>query len=121
MNGSNETNEASGASDIKETEATNDTNNARMTSGSNGTRNGYRVIKETDLEPVPSQRSSTEDGKEYTLTTERANAIARWVQEAPVVTGMSKRKKRPKKADGSTNGLSAKVDEAEKGIQKLEI
>lgn len=121
MNGSNETNEASGANDMKETEATNDTNGARVTSGSNGVRNGYRVVKETDLDPVPSQGSSTEDGKEYNLTTERANAIARWVQEAPVVTGMTKRKKRTKKADGSAIGLGAKVDEAEKGIQKLEI
>ncbi|KAM0464006.1 hypothetical protein ACHAO4_000731 [Trichoderma viride] len=124
MNGSNETNganEANGAGVAKETETTNGTNGARGTSGSNGARNGYRAIKETDLEPVPPQRWSTEDGKEYTLTTERANAIARWVQEAPVVTGMTKRKKRTKKADGSTSGPSAKIDEAEKGIQKLEI
>ncbi|KAK1244856.1 hypothetical protein MKX08_004485 [Trichoderma sp. CBMAI-0020] len=124
MNGSNETNEANGAGDVKETETTNGingTNGARGTSGSNGARNGYRAIKETDLEPVPSQSWSAEDGKEYSLTTERANAIARWVQEAPVVTGMTKRKKRTKKTDGSTNSPSAKIDEAETGLQKLEI
>jgi hypothetical protein len=121
MNGSNETNGTNGASDAKDSKTTNDTNGLHGTSSSDGARNGYRAIKETDLEPVPPQRWPTEDGKEYTLTTERANAIARWVQEAPVVTGMTKRKKRTKKVDGSTNGPSAVVDEAGKSIQKLEI
>ncbi|KAK6445514.1 hypothetical protein ACSS6W_001335 [Trichoderma asperelloides] len=118
MNGSNGTNGANGTSDVKNMKATNGSNG---TNGSDSARNGYRAIKETDLEPLPSQRWSTEDGKEYTLTTERANAIARWVQEAPVVTGMTKRKKRTKKTEGSANGPNTKVDETEKGIEKLGI
>lgn len=124
MNSSDETNGTNGtngASDAKDTKTTNGTNGVHGTSGSNGARNGYRAIKQTDLEPPSNQRWSAEDGKEYTLTTERANAIARWVREAPIVTGMTKRKKRTKKTDGSTNGPSAKIDEAEKGMQKLEI
>ncbi|KAL7924274.1 hypothetical protein ACQKWADRAFT_287860 [Trichoderma austrokoningii] len=106
------TNEANGPSDAH------DPNGAH---GTNSTRNGYRALKEPDLETIPLQRYAAEDGKEYTLTTERANAIARWVQEAPVITGVTKRKKRTKKTDGSTNGPGAKVEEAEKSMQRLEV
>lgn len=121
MNGSNGTNGANGTNGTSYAKGMKATNGVNSTNGSASVRNGYRAIKETDLEPIPPQRWSTEDGKEYTLTTERANAIARWVQEAPVVTGITKRKKRTKKTDGSANGPNTKVDEAEKGIEKLEI
>ncbi|KAL6902702.1 hypothetical protein GGI43DRAFT_382881 [Trichoderma evansii] len=121
MNGSNGTNGMNGTYDTSHAKSTKITNGINGSNGSDSARNGYRAIKETDLEPLTSQRWSAEDGKEYTLTTERANAIARWVQEAPVVTGMTKRKKRTKKTDGSANGHSTKVNEAEKSIERLEI
>lgn len=75
---------------------------------------------DAEAEPL-SRRWSADDGKDYPLMTERANAIARWVQEAPVVTGMVKRKKRTKKPVGDANGVPAKVDAAGEALEKLEI
>ncbi|QYT00891.1 hypothetical protein H0G86_007954 [Trichoderma simmonsii] len=53
--------------------------------------------------------------------TDRASAIARWVQEAPVVTGTAKRKKRTKKTGAAGEGANTRVDEAGEGLEKLEI
>ncbi|KAL6882795.1 hypothetical protein HDV57DRAFT_509232 [Trichoderma longibrachiatum] len=75
-----------------------------------------------DAEAEPSSRRwSAEDGKDYPLMTERANAIARWVQEAPVVTGMVKRKKRTKRPVGDTQGAPATADAAGEALERLEI
>ena len=47
------------------------------------------------------KRWAQEDGKEYPISTERAEAIARWVREAPLtVAGAGKTKRGPKKGKG---------------------
>ena len=58
------------------------------------------------------KRWAQEDGKEYPISTERAEAVARWVREAPLtVEGASKSKKGTKKGktkkQGGENGLEA--------------
>ncbi|KAL7932716.1 hypothetical protein V8C35DRAFT_306533 [Trichoderma chlorosporum] len=68
-----------------------------------------------------SRRWSADEGKDYPITTERASAIARWVQEAPVVTGTTKRKKRTKKTGTGAESANTKVDEAGEGLDKLKI
>ncbi|RFU78113.1 hypothetical protein TARUN_4104 [Trichoderma arundinaceum] len=70
---------------------------------------------------VMTGRWSAEDGGDYPIMTERASAIARWIQEAPVVTGTAKRKKRTKKPVGGTDGPNTKVDEAGEAMEKLEL
>ncbi len=47
------------------------------------------------------KRWAQEDGKEYPISTERAEAVARWVKEAPIsVAGTGKTKRGPKKGKG---------------------
>lgn len=64
------------------------------------------------------KRWAQEDGKEYPISTERAEAIARWVREAPpTVAGAGKTKRGPKKsrarkaADHDQASLSASIDQ----------
>ena len=63
------------------------------------------------------KRWAQEDGKEYPISTERAEAIARWVREAPLtVAGAGKAKRGPKKGKGrkeaedGASDLNAGVD-----------
>ncbi|KPM43851.1 hypothetical protein AK830_g2657 [Neonectria ditissima] len=60
-----------------------------------GMAGGYPTIK----------RFNVDDKKEYSFLSARAIAIARWVREAPVVTGTAKRKKRTKKPGKAEAGL----------------
>ncbi|KAL7955166.1 hypothetical protein V8C34DRAFT_250881 [Trichoderma compactum] len=93
----------------------------------NGTDKAMRVyVAEEDKEDATdtdllSRRWSTDDGRDYPLMTDRASAIARWVQEAPVVTGTAKRKKRTRKTGAAAEGADTRVDEAGEGLEKLEI
>ncbi|KAI9171470.1 hypothetical protein HJFPF1_00953 [Paramyrothecium foliicola] len=70
-----------------------------------------------DQDNQPMRRWSPEDGREHPIMTERAEAIAQWVVEAPHVTGLTRRKKRLKK----TNGAASKVEEAEEAVGRLDI
>lgn len=55
------------------------------------------------------KRWAQEDGKEYPISTERAEAVARWVREAPhVVAGSGKTKRGTKK--GKTRKATSNVD-----------
>lgn len=57
------------------------------------------------------KRWAQEDGKEYPISTERAEAIARWVREAPLtVTGAGKTKRGPKKGKGRKENDDAASD-----------
>ena len=65
----------------------------------------------------PPKRWAQEDGKEYPISTERAEAIARWVREAPLtVAGAGKTKRGPKKGKGrkepddGTSDVNASMD-----------
>ncbi|KAL7913236.1 hypothetical protein GGI35DRAFT_467944 [Trichoderma velutinum] len=100
-------------------------NGPNGTNGTDKTKHVYmaKEVKEdaADID-ILSRRWSADDGKDYPLMTERASAIARWVQEAPVVTGTAtKRKKRTKKTGTAAEGASMRVDEAGEGLEKLEI
>lgn len=56
---------------------------------------------------------TAEETREYPFLTERAGAIARWIRDAPMVTGTAKRKKRSKKPG------TGKADELESGFEKM--
>lgn len=51
----------------------------------------------TQLDPKVQRRWAQEGGKEYPITTNRAGAIARWIQEAPVTPGEGRTKRGGKK------------------------
>ncbi len=54
------------------------------------------------------KRWAQEDGKEYPISTERAEAVARWVKEAPLtVEGAGKAKRGAKKGKGRNEAASA--------------
>ena len=59
--------------------------------------------------PLPPKRYALDDAREYPISTDRAEAIARWVREAPpVVVGEGSRKKRAK-GKGRKDGLVESV------------
>jgi hypothetical protein len=75
------------------------------------------------------KRWAQEDGKEYPISTERAEAIIRWVREAPVgndAAGSSKKKKKGgakgglKKADLEGEMAGLKVEEDGEGFEPVE-
>lgn len=62
--------------------------------------------------PAPKRWAQDENGKEYPISTDRAEAIARWIKEAPLsMGGKKKRPTRKKKPAGShtPNGLLSEV------------
>ncbi|KAI9713914.1 MAG: hypothetical protein M1820_000644 [Bogoriella megaspora] len=85
--------------------------------------------REGSSPPAP-KRWAQEDGKEYPISTERAEAIARWVREAPLTiegVGRSRkgaRKGRSKKAAGGKTGLEGDFEglgmQAESGRYAVE-
>ena len=64
--------------------------------------------------PTPKRWAQGEDGKEYPISTDRAEAISRWIREAPLSLGGAKKrrparkKKAPAQGDGS-NGVAEGV------------
>jgi hypothetical protein len=71
----------------------------------NGTANGSTPPPKTPTSPSPSQpkRWAQDDGREYPISTERAEAISRWVRDAPLVVEGSKKGRR--KGKGKRTGL----------------
>jgi hypothetical protein len=62
--------------------------------------------------PAPKRWAQDENGKEYPISTDRAEAIARWIKEAPLsMGGRKKRPARKKKAPPATyaNGVASAV------------
>ena len=59
--------------------------------------------------PPPKRWAQDESGKEYPISTERAEAIARWIKESPLSMGVRKKKKRPagRKPTNGHNGVHA--------------
>ncbi|KAF2249293.1 hypothetical protein BU26DRAFT_519413, partial [Trematosphaeria pertusa] len=83
------------------------------------TANGGAGVPSSPTSPAPApKRWAQDDGREYPISTERAEAISRWVREAPSVvegTGGKKRKARMKgkKASllqGESTGLEGSVE-----------
>lgn len=67
------------------------------------------------------RRWAQEDGKEYLICTERAEAIIRWVQESPLTTGegrgKAKKGKKKKVSKGAINGSLAEEGEEEPDLE----
>lgn len=57
------------------------------------------------------KRWAQEDGKEYPISTERAQAIVRWVREAPVGGELRKKKRSTKPGSGSKGKAKANTEE----------
>lgn len=68
--------------------------------------------KEKEKLPPPKRWAQDENGKEYPISTDRAEAIARWIKESPLSMPGVKKKKRPagkKRANGvgaATEGVA---------------
>lgn len=71
----------------------------------------------TSRAPAP-KRWAQDDGKEYPISTERAEAITRWIKEAPLSMGGVKKKRAVrKKKSTATNGTSSVID----GLQDMHV
>jgi len=55
------------------------------------------------------KRWAQDDGKEYPISSERAEAISRWIREAPLSMGVKKKRPAKKKAP-ATNATSVVTD-----------
>ena len=67
--------------------------------------------KDSENLPPPKRWAQDENGKEYPISTDRAEAIARWIKEAPLSTGgKKKRPARKKKPTTEVNGVHAVAD-----------
>ena len=70
----------------------------------------------TPTSPAPTpKRWAQEDGKEYPISTERAEAISRWVKEAPLTVEGGKKGKG--KGKGSTKGKKASLRDDDTGLE----
>lgn len=66
--------------------------------------------KPEESAPQPKRWAQDENGREYPISTDRAEAIARWIKEAPLSMGGTKKKKRPagkKRAPAGANGVQS--------------
>ena len=66
----------------------------------------------------PKRWAQDENGKEYPISTDRAEAIARWIKEAPL--SMGGRKKKPARKKKSTAGSNG-VQEVANGVSGLNV
>ncbi|KAK4959427.1 hypothetical protein LTR10_004231 [Elasticomyces elasticus] len=69
--------------------------------------------------PQPKRWAQDEGGREYPISTDRAEAISRWIREAPLSMGGAKKKRpaRKKKAAGDVNG----VHDATNGVAEVDL
>lgn len=74
--------------------------------------------KANESAPTPKRWAQDENGREYPISTDRAEAISRWVKEAPLSMGGVK-KKRPakKKKPDATNGVNGLAN----GVHHLDV
>ena len=80
------------------------------TQGDTQTRGGGPGTGKTASQTA--KRWAQDDGKEYPISTERAEAIARWIREAPLSMGVkkkrpTKKKTKPSTVDGNKEALNA--------------
>ena len=71
--------------------------------------------------PAPKRWAQDENGKEYPISTDRAEAIARWIKEAPLsMGGRKKRPARKKKAPSAAyaNGVAGAVGKMSVGDEE---
>jgi len=91
-----------------------------MNTNSNGT--GAAVEASNGNGNAP-KRWAQEDGKEYPISTERADAIARWIREAPPPGGGGEGRKKTGKKTGLRKKVSdlSSVNGLEKSVESLNI
>ncbi|KAH9844614.1 Histidine kinase group protein [Teratosphaeria destructans] len=95
----------------KDTPALPDTSSASSSSPATPKVSANGSGHSTDVEqplPQPKRWAQDENGKEYPISTDRAEAIARWIKEAPLSMGGKKKKRRPaakKPASAAANGV----------------
>lgn len=68
--------------------------------------------------PKPKRWAQEENGKEYPISTDRAEAIARWIREAPLSVGGKKKKRRPAVKKASVNGVAEGMSELKIGEEE---
>lgn len=89
-------------------QATIEDSSASTPTSSAASNNGEAAEK--DKQPPPPKRwAQDENGQEYPISTDRAEAIARWIKESPLGMGGTKRRRRPKRRDPTANGLAGSV------------
>ncbi len=108
---------------LKDKETSPITNGDKITNGSasaaaSSSSSSDKASEKQSSTPKPKRWAQDENGKEYPISTDRAEAIARWIKEAPLSmagTGAKKRKKRrPAGATAnchSSAGVSREVSE----------
>jgi len=67
--------------------------------------------------PPPKRWAQDESGKEYPISTDRAESIARWIKEAPLSMGGKKKRPAKKKRPDAANG----VQTATRGVDELDV
>ena len=80
----------------------------------NGVGATSSTVTPTSPAPAP-KRWAQEDGKEYPISTERAEAISQWVKEAPLTVEGGKKGKG--KGKGSTKGKKASLRDDDTGLE----
>ncbi|KAF4991145.1 hypothetical protein FGRMN_8013 [Fusarium graminum] len=70
------------------------------------TANGTSLDSASATNNSATRRSTADDSNDFPVCTARANSIARWVREAPIVTGTTRRKKRTKKVGTNAEALA---------------
>ena len=91
---------------------------AKLNRAAGTTTNGVSATSSTmtPTSPAPApKRWAQEDGKEYPISTERAEAISRWVKEAPLTVEGGKKGKG--KGKGSTKGKKASLRDDDTGLE----
>ena len=77
--------------------------------------------KASEAVPPPKRWAQDANGKEYPISTDRAEAIARWIKEAPLSMGGGK-KKRPARKKKPTSAVAANgVHAATSGVNELDV
>jgi len=90
---------------------------ARIDGGGPGEKIGYEGAARVTSEGGGKEKRNDEFTKEYPISSERADAVARWILEAPASVGG--KKKRPAKKTRAT--ATASVDMATNGIEGMSI
>jgi hypothetical protein len=66
--------------------------------------------------PAPPKRWAQDDGREYPISTERAEAISRWVRDAPAVSEGSSGKRRKGKGKAKKTSGPTTLQKEETGL-----
>lgn len=66
--------------------------------------------KNSENAPAPKRWAQDENGKEYPISTDRAESIARWIKEAPLSMGGKKKRPTRKKRPAASNGVHGLAD-----------